>query len=422
MPQKISDTIVKALPAPVTGNAITYDSEVAGFGVRVTKGGARAFILNYRTRSRRERRYTIGSYPDWKTRPAREEAKEWKRRIRNGEDPLAALEAEREAPTVADLCRRFEEEHLPRLRSSTQDDYRRNIKLHVLPTLRNHKVAEVNFEDMDGLHRALTKRGTAYLANRVMALCSKMFSLAIKWRMRADNPCKGIERNQEVKRHRYLSGDELARLTAALAEHDDQQAANIIRMLMLTGARRGEVLGMRWADLDLEAGRWTKPGAATKQKTEHTVPLSAPARLLLAGMRETAEIEAKKKRRDVSEHVFPGRGAPHRIGVKKNWRALCIAAGIVTTETVKDGKGKERIIVTPSARVHDLRHTYASVLASAGLSLPIIGALLGHTQPATTARYAHLFDDPLREATERVGAIVTGKPSAEVVPFKGGAA
>ena len=150
---------------------------------------------------------------------------------------------------------------------------------------------------------------------------------------------------------------------------------------------------MRWDQLDLEAGVWTKPGSMTKQKTEHRVPLSAPARQLLVALREATD--------EGAEYVFPGPGATgHRVALKNNWAAICKAARI------------------SDARMHDLRHTYASVLASAGLSLPVIGALLGHSQPATTARYSHLFDDPLRAATERAGAIVTGSKSAEVIALR----
>ncbi len=406
MSQKLADAVVKALPTPPKGNRIHYDSEVKGFGCRVTAKGTRAFVLNYRTRTGRERRYTIGAFPDWKTVAARAEASELKKRIDRGNDPLAEIEADRNAKTVADLCDRYVEEHLPKKRESSQQDdkamIRRYIKQEgekaptIKPQLKQKKVLEVTFSDIDGLHRAITKRGHRYQANRVLALLSKMFNLAIKWQLRADNPCKGVERNQEEKRHRYLSGDELARLTQALAEAEDQQAANIVRLLLLTGARRGEVQSATWDQFDLKAGVWTKPGATTKQKTLHRVPLSAPARQLLVEIRGTAN----------SDYVFPGRTGGHRVEIKTAWRDLCIAAGIVTQETVKDARGREKIIVKPSARLHDLRHTYASMLASAGLSLPIIGALLGHTQPQTTARYAHLFDDPLRAATERVGAIV----------------
>jgi integrase len=204
-----------------------------------------------------------------------------------------------------------------------------------------------------------------------------------------DNPAKGIERNPEHKRERYLSGEELARLTAALAEHRDQQAANIIRVLLLTGARRVEVFNMRWADLELETGVWVKPSAHTKQKKAHRVPLSAPARQLLASIPQT------------SEYVFPGRYSGRRIEIHGSWREMCVAAKL------------------EGVRVHDLRHSYASILASAGLSLPIIGALLGHTQAQTTQRYAHLFDDVLRAATERVGTVVSPvEGGGEVVALK----
>jgi integrase len=251
--------------------------------------------------------------------------------------------------------------------------------------LRHAKVADVSFTDIDGLHRKITRHGSPYQANRVVALLSKMFSLAIKWRWRTGNPCHGVERNQELKRQRYLTAAELVRLTGVLAELDDQQPANIVRMLLFTGARVGEVLSMRWQDLDLEAGVWTKPGATTKQKTEHRVPLSAPARQLLASLARDGD------------YVFPGKdGQGHRVDLKRPWPAICKAANI------------------RGVRVHDLRHTYASVLASSGQSLPIIGALLGHTQASTTHRYAHLVDDPLRAATETAGAVITGKPVAKV--------
>jgi integrase len=238
-----------------------------------------------------------------------------------------------------------------------------------------------------------------------------MFGLAVRWQWRTDNPAKGIERNQEDKRQRYLTPAELANLTTALAALEDQQAANIIRLLLLTGARKGEVLAARWEQFDLAEGVWTKPGSTTKQKTLHRVPLSAPARQLLVEIRDASKKGA--------EFVFPGRSDGHRQEIKRAWRDVCFAAGIVITKVEKDTRGRERTIVQPSARIHDLRHTYASVLASAGLSLPIIGALLGHSQPATTARYAHLLDDPLRQATERAGAIVMpGQEGAEVVQLR----
>jgi integrase len=390
MADKLFDATVKKLARPERGNRVYYDTEVTGFGCRVTAGGARSFVLNYRTTSGRERRYTIGSFPDWTTTAARTEAKRLKLEIRaNGHDPVGALQEVRGAPTVADLCARYIAEHLPKKRPSSVTEDRSMINQWIIPELRYHRVTEIGFADMDALHRKITKAGTPYRANRVLALLSKMFSLSIRWRWRTDNPCHGVERNQEHKRVRYLSPDELGRLTAALAAYDDQQAANAIRLLLLTGARRGEVLSAKWSDFNLESGEWVKPGAATKQKTEHRVPLSAPARQLLAGMPRNGEF------------LFPGPGATGcRADLNKPWASVCKTAGL---------KG---------VRVHDLRHSFASVLASAGLSLHVIGGLLGHTQPATTARYAHLTRDSLRAATETAGAILSGTASADIVSIK----
>jgi integrase len=295
---------------------------------------------------------------------------------------------------VEDLCQRFVEEHLPKLRPSTQKDYRAFIESDVLPALRHAKVADLTFASIDGLHRKISKRAP-YVANRVHAMMSKMLSMAVRWAWRADNPARGVERNPEVKRTTYLTGSEIERLMAALAELDDRQAVAIIRLLLLTGARSGEVLAMRWEDVDFESGTWTKPAATTKQKTVHRIPLSAPALMMLS--------ETKSEHRSSSPFVFPGPGRTgHRESVKKPWAKLCRQAGI------------------EGVRVHDLRHSYASILASRGLSLPVIGRMLGHTQPSTTSRYAHLLDDPLRAAAEIAASALAGGPSAEVVEMPRG--
>jgi integrase len=391
MAARLTDGGIRALPPPPQGNRIFYDSGVTGLGIRVTASGARSFVLNYRTRLGRERRFTIGSFPDWTVGAARVEATELKRQIDRGGDPLGEIKAGRAAPTVADLCARFEAEHLPRKRPGTQTVYRQQIAAEILPALGRLKVATVTFAEVDRLHQAITRRGRPCRANRVLSLIKGMLNLAIRWGWRTDNPAKGVERNQEHKRRRYLSADELPRLIKALDEYGDQQSADIVRLLLLTGARRGEALQARWQDIDLTTGTWRKPGATTKQKTEHELPLSDAARQLLTGLRQRAAKDA--------EWVFPAADGSHRRDVARPWARICKAADI------------------HGARVHDLRHTYASVLASAGLSLPIIGQLLGHTTPTTTARYAHLFDDPLRAAAERASAIITGAALAEVVPL-----
>jgi integrase len=399
----LTDAVVKRLSTPAKGKEITLDDEIVGFGTRITAGGARSYVLRYTTRAGRERTFTIGDATVWRCTVARAKAKDLRRDIEDGGDPLGDIEAAREAPTVGDLIERFEQEHLPRKRPRTAEEYRRTLRIHVRPHFGPHvKVEDVTFADIDALHRKITKAGSPYAANRCIALLSKMFGLAVRWGMRETNPCRGIEHNTEYGRRRYLSGDELVRLTEALAKHPDRQAADIIRLLLLTGARKGEVLACAWADVDLTSGTWSKPASSTKQKEAHEVPLSAPARQLLSEIRE----QQAGKRHVLPTYVFPSIGkSGHVVDIHKSWRQLTKAAKI-------DG-----------LRIHDLRHSYASQLVSGGASLPLIGALLGHANPSTTARYAHMFSDPLREATERVGAVVVaaGKPApAEPVEFKRG--
>jgi integrase len=384
---RLTDPICRKLAPPASGNRIYYDGH--GFGLRVTSNGAKAFVLSYRTREGRARRLTIGDFGSWTVAAARAEAAELRRQIDQGSDPLGDLRDERNAETVAELAERFLTEHGSRLRPKTLLDYRRMIARHVLPALGRHKVKGVTFTDIDRLHRRISETAP-YQANRVAAVLSIMFALAVRWHMRADNPVRDIARNKEHGRERYLSDAELARLLAALDAYRDQRTAAIFRLLLLTGSRRGEVLTMRWEDINLRDGTWTKPHGRTKQREKHAVPLSAAARAILA------ELEP-----EASGFIFPaGRGAdgPMRT-VEKPWKTICQAAGIT------------------GLRTHDLRHSYAAQLASAGVGLYTIGKLLGHKKPSTTARYSHLTDTALRDATERVGALLSRKPSAEIVPL-----
>jgi integrase len=392
MAQRLTDQVVRQLPPPATGNRITYDSDVPGFGCRVTAQGARSFVLNYRRKADGvERRYTIGSWPAWKTATAREEAKRLRRAVDGGADPVGEAQAMREAPTVNDLAERFLAEHVARRRPSTDLAYRIVLRKYIQPEIGRKKVAAVEFEDIERLHAKVSK-STPVQANRVLAVVAKMFVLAVKWKLRPANPAKGITRNREHQRRRYLRPDELVRLTKALAEDRNQEIADVLRLLLLTGARRNEVLEARWEQFDLKAGIWNKPHSATKQAREHSVPLSAPARELLHRRYE--------QQRSDMPWVFPGRGDKPRRDMSYTWKRICKRAGIY------------------GLRIHDLRHSYASHLVNAGFSLPVIGQLLGHSQIATTARYSHLYDDVQRHATERVGAIVAGKPAAEVMPLK----
>jgi integrase len=392
----LTSKIVKGLSPPARGSRITYDYEagndprktVPGFGARITAAGSIAFVLNYRIAGV-ERPMTIGSFPAWSVSQAREKARELRRMIEDGRDPLNERITEREAPTMRDLAKRYLEEHAIKKRSRLDDE--QMLRKRVIPELGAKKVAAVRFSDIAKLHAKITNDGSPIRANRCVALLSKMFSLSIRWEVRADNPAKSIERNPEQSRNRYLSGDELARLSKALVDLPSQQAANAIRMLLLTGARRMEVLAACWDQFDLNQGVWIKPSSHTKQKREHRVPLSAPALQLLATISRDGP------------YLFPGRSGGHLADIKKSWAQLCKAANL------------------EGLRLHDLRHCYASILASSGASLPLIGALLGHTQTATTQRYSHLLDEAQRAATERVGAVVTGSNSADIITIRKGA-
>jgi len=418
------DQLIRDLPCPQKGAVITYDDIVPGFGIRVTKGGARAFVLNY-VISGLERRMTIGQFPTWPATAAREEAKTLRKKVDRGLDPLKVREDERDAPTVHELFERYEKEHLPRKRARSAADDRSMWVNIVLPRLGTMKAHAVTPSDIDALHAAVSAKAPVR-ANRVVEVVRKAFNLAIRWGWRQDNPASGVQRNPEQPRARYLNGEEMMKLSAALAAHPEKDTANAIKLLMFTGARRSEVLGATWTMFDLERGVWTKPSAHTKQQREHRVPLSAAAVQLLREMKKgptgsflfPADVEKVRRRRGTSDTAIIAEQPLTEL--KRAWLSVCRVAGLavwVEKKTkagrpVLDRKSKPVMVWKATVRIHDLRHSYASVLASGGESLPIIGALLGHTQPGTTARYAHLLDDTLRAATERVGALVTGNGAA----------
>jgi integrase len=432
VPVKLSDKLVRDLPAPAKGHTIAYDDGTRGLGVRVTAARRHTYVFRYRVKgSGAERLHTIGDAGRWEgqvwkpgawtTKAAKRQAEELRRVVDGGGDPTGDLHAARSAPTVTQLAARFEEEHLPRLRPGTQDEYRRLLRIHILPSLGSKRVADLRHADADAMHRKAAEVGP-YAANRAVAVLSKMLNLAIKWEMRSDNPARGIERAQEHKRERFLTGSEIARLSEALAAHSEQSSANAVRLLLLTGARRGEVLSAQWNQFDLATGLWTKPAATTKQKKEHRLPLSGPTLQLLTEMKANADRENERRLQHKLKPIlflFPGKEGRSQTDLKHFWLSVCRTAGLAEMAAKTDDRGQPVTNIKgqpvtgwrPTVRLHDLRHTHASILASLGMSLPIIGRLLGHTQAMTTARYAHLLDDPLRAATERLGAIVTGRGS-----------
>ena len=243
----LTDTLVRKTPAPPHGQVIIKDDEIRGFGVRVTAGGARSFVLGYSVNAR-ERRFTLGAFPVLTTAMAREKAKKLRQQILDGIDPMAERQAEREAPTVDELCARYDEDYLPRKRPSSVQQDRSRMRRHIRPALGSRKVKDITFADADRLFRAVTKENGPIEANRMHALASTMFNLAIKWGWRADNPFKFVAKNREEPRSTYAAGEQLQRLFTALAAHPQRQAANVIKLMLLTGARKHEVLTARRAD------------------------------------------------------------------------------------------------------------------------------------------------------------------------------
>ena len=459
---KITDAWLKKQAAPVLGDETIWDSELTGFGVRLfapTKrhaSGARSFFINYRIDGR-ERRFTIGAYPDWSAQAARDEAKELRRRIDRGEDPAKERKDRREAPTVRDLAERYKEEHLPKKADSSQVNDWQMIEREILPAIGDRKVADVHEGDIEAVHHGITERGRAVRANRVLAVASKMFSLALRrkegeeapWRNQAQgNPCKGVARNHEEGHERFFSPAELAALSDALAAYGQTPASDCLRFIMLTGCRPGEAIRATWDQFDAEPGFWVKPSAHTKQRKVHRVPLAAAAAELLERINAQRD---KTPRRAQSNFVFPGQshGEPLKQ-LRSCWQQITERATIALWRDAKDPKlaalvadlenglrrtptagevmalaQKASVKLSPAphdARIYDLRHTFASVGAGGGLSLQIIGRLLGHTQMRTTQRYAHLADDPLREAAAKIGAAIAGAgKGTNVVPLKRGA-
>jgi len=369
---KISDRLLRAMIRPATGYDLIRDDDLIGFGVRHTATGCTAFVFSYVVEGR-ERRTTIGRYPTWSVAAAREEARRLRRIVDSGVDPLAAKEAARAELTLAELWCRYKVEVLPRKAEATQRNERAMWDRHVLPLLGGQRLSRVTPDAVERLHFELSVR-TPVLANRCLASIRAVFNKAMGWRLLGLNPASTASKNPEHNRERFLSRDELARLVHALDGRADTPSTLAIRFLLQTGARRGEVLGATWDQFDLVAGVWVKPSSHTKQRRVHRVPLSALA----------VETLLRAKALSTVTHVFPGRSGAALVELKKMFASVLRDAGIT------------------DFRVHDLRHSFASFLVADGTSLPVIGRLLGHTQVATTSRYAHLEDDQLRSATNSI--------------------
>src|SRR5215469_9387365 len=275
---KIIKRSVDALKLANGAETVLWDTELKGFGVRVQRGGAKSYLLHYRVGTGRGaplRKLTIGRHGSpWTPETARREAKRLLGLIEGGADPAADKLARKEAPTIAELAERFLAEHAEAKRkTSSAAEYRGLLDKIILPALRKRKVADVSRADVTKLHHA--NRTAPYQANRVLAVLSKMFNLAERWGLRPDgsNPCRHVERFAERKRERMLSPAELARLGDALAAYQGSPyVAAAVKLLVFTGARLGEVLGLRWEWIDFERGEARLPDSKTGAKTLHLPP------------------------------------------------------------------------------------------------------------------------------------------------------
>lgn len=414
---KIMKRTVDALKAS-GGRYVVWDADLPGFGVRVGTTGSKTYVLKYRVgggRSGRVRWGLIGQHGAMTPDQAREVAQRWAAEVAAGGDPAGDKIDKRKAPTVAELMGDYLKSHVKVRNKASTVAYVEDLVKRIIckDPLAKLKVSDVASADISRFHARLAKTPTT--ANRARAALSKAFALAETWgyRERHSNPCGEVERYRETPRERFLAPAEFAALGEALGaaergelvltENGKQKVGRVskwavaaIRLLIFTGARRGEILGLRWEWIDLQAGRANLPDSKTGRK-----PLMLPP----AALQVLEGLE-----RPESGKGFVIRGGDYTdpevslVNLKDPWGIIRTAAGL------------------PDVRPHDLRHSFASVMVAGGASLPVIGALLGHRDVKTTARYAHLSTDPLRVAADQVGGVLAShlkgpEGGAEVVPL-----
>ena len=371
-------------------DAVFWDQELPGFGLRVYPSGAKVYVVQTRCAGR-SKRVTVGRHGDVSPDQARKEAARIIARIKAGETPIPVTP--KPDPTMAELAERYQREHVAmRCRPATVAHYGVMLAKHIVPALGELKVAEVERKHILALHYELRDKPT--VANRALDMLVKMFNLAEAWELRppGKNPCRFVRRYKVQAQHeRFLTPEELGRLGRALDAAPAERLASrhgaaAIRLLVLTGCRRNEILGLRWEDVDVDAGelrlRDTKTGA-------RVVPLTPSAAEVLEGLPRVSG----------NPWVFPGKKrGTHQRNINDAWERIRKSAGL-------DG-----------VRLHDLRHSFASRALAMGESLSMIGKLLGHTQVQTTARYAHLARESVKASTTKVAESI----SASILPPESG--
>ncbi|MGH6877239.1 MAG: tyrosine-type recombinase/integrase [Rhizomicrobium sp.] len=366
---------------PSAKDTFAWDSELRGFGVRVKPSGKKTYIVQYRTEQGRSRRLALGPHGVLTPDKARDLAIIRLAEVKHGKDPAAIRRATRHALKVNGLCDRYLKEHAePHKKPSSAKEDKRLIENRIRPALGTVSVESVTRADILKLQHNL--RETPYEANRVIALLSKAFNLAEAWGLRPDgtNPTRHVKRFPEKKRERFLDRDELSRLGTALRDMERSGEVRPIpiaglRLLLLTGCRVSEVLAFEWRSINWEAGTIRLSDSKTGPKTVHL---------------GVAALDVLSKIKRQGEHVLTAILSPEeRLSLhtlEKTWSLIRERANL-------DG-----------FRLHDLRHTYASWAVMGGHSLPITGALLGHSEPQTTQRYAHLANERLHTAANDITA------------------
>ena len=384
---KLNKRLIDSIAA-ADKDVVVWDESLTGFGLRAKPSGAKSFIVQYRNKNGRSRRLSIGQAGKLTLDQARKAAKRVLGEVADGKDPAEERQMARRGESIDQLCDLYMKDHCARrCKDSTIAAHEWLMKRFIRPKLGNRKLLELRPADVAKLHADL--QDTPYNANRVLGLLARHAELR---RALGNDParCQSGRPHQafpEKKRERYLTQDELEGLMAVLADGEadgsiDPYIAAAIRLLIFTGCRLGEILTLEWTSVDLAKGRLVFEKHKTDQHGAKIIPLNAPAQELLANL----------PRQEGNPYVIVGEvPGKHLINLQKPWRRIRALADL------------------DDVRIHDLRHSFASFAVGAGLSLPIIGGLLGHKSVQTTARYAHLAHDPLKQASDLVGTVITAR-------------